>query len=161
MRILNGQVLFAFVLVALNTIYLSQLIKMDTPFSAGEPGPAFLPWILCVFVYLAIAYLVFSELRDPKRKQNIISEHIPYIQVTGPLFAVGLTMVFIAGFFYAGYVVSALIYTFLVTLFFNFEQTGLIKHSIMIAGLTAICVTLFGWLFFVKLFDLYLPVWGG
>ena len=45
-RIFSGQVIFALILVLLNTIYASQLVQMDRPFATGQPGPAFLPWML-------------------------------------------------------------------------------------------------------------------
>lgn len=167
-KIFNGQVLFTLVLIALNSVYASQLIKLDKPFALGEPGPAFFPWLLCIFVYLAMVSILLSEIRkssqteqqaEPTEKTQ--SPTIPYMQISGPIIAIGLSVLFIVGFFYAGYVISALLYTFLITLFFNYEQSGKWKRSSIIAFITATSVTLFGWLFFVKLFDLYLPVWGG
>lgn len=160
-RIANGQVLFAFTLIALNTVYASQLLQMEAPFANGEPGPAFLPMMLCVFVYIAMVRILFTELRaEPaERAESVDSDLIPNLRLAGPLIAIGLTAAFIIGFFYVGYLAAALVYTFLIALFFMYEQTGDVKRSALFALIIGVCVTAFGWLFFVELFGLYLPVW--
>lgn len=161
-RILNGQVAFAFALVALNTVYASQVLQMDSPFASGEPGPAFLPSILCLFIYLAAARILFTEIRaKPGEAADTEpqSETIPNISFLGPVIAIGLTILFIVGFFYLGYIVSAFLYTFLIAFYFDYERRGSWFPAARLAILTAIGVTLFGWLFFVKIFELYLPVW--
>ena len=125
-RILNGQVIFALTLTALNTVYASQVLQMDRPFASGEPGPAFLPSMLCIFIYLAVARILFTEIRAqaPAATDAIQSEHVPHIRLVGPLIAVGLTVLFIIGFFYLGYLVSAFLYTFMIAFFFDFERRG-------------------------------------
>ena len=160
-RILNGQVIFVLALTALNTVYAGQLLQMDLPFASGEPGPAFLPSILCVFIYLAAARLLITEIRAQTDTSagTIQSKHVPHIRLVGPLIAVGLTVLFIIGFFYVGYLVSAFLYTFLIAFFFDFERRGAWRPSALLAVAVAFGVTLFGWLFFVKIFELYLPVW--
>ena len=160
-RILNGQVIFALALTALNTVYASQVLQMDLPFASGEPGPAFLPSMLCIFIYLAVARILFTEIRAqaPAATDAIQSEHVPHIRVVGPLIAVGLTVLFIIGFFYLGYLVSAFLYTFMIAFFFDFERRGVWLPSALLAAAIAFGVTLFGWLFFVQVFELYLPVW--
>lgn len=164
-RILNGQVIFVLALTALNTVYASQVLQMDPPFASGEPGPAFLPSMLCIFLYLAAARILFTEIRAQATApvdtsaDTILSEHVPHIRLIGPLIAVGLTILFIIGFFYLGYLVSAFLYTFLIAFFFDFERRGTWKASALLAAAVAFGVTLFGWLFFVKIFELYLPVW--
>lgn len=161
-KIFNGQVMFALGLAALNTVYASQVLQMDTPFATGEPGPAFLPSILCLFVYIAICWIIINEIWSIRKNvafTSEISNVIPHLQVVGPLIAIGLAVMFITLFFYVGYLVAAAAYTFLIAYFFNFEQTGVWKRSALIAAAIAFGVTFFGWLLFVKLFDLYLPVW--
>lgn len=168
-RLLNGQILFGFALAALNTVYASQLLQMDAPFAKGQPGPAFLPMILCAFIYFGVARVLIGEFRagdaavgaagDAAGAPAEGSDAIPHIRIVGPLVAIGLTALFIAGFFYVGYAVSAAVYTFLIAFFFNYEQSGALKRSALVALVVAAAVTLFGWLFFVKLFDLYLPIW--
>ncbi len=160
-RLLNGQILFALGLAVLNTVYASQLWQMARPFASGEPGPSFLPTILCGFVYVAVAWILLAEFRAgaAARPEPDRSDAVPHIGIVGPLIAIGLTSLFIVGFFYVGYVVSAAVYTFLIALYFNLEQSGRWKRSALVALAISAAVTLFGWLFFVRLFGLYLPVW--
>jgi len=157
----NGQVLFAFVLALLNTVYASQLLQMDRPFANGEPGPAFLPALLCVFVYFAVARILVIEYRQPLQDAGPgqPSPVVPHMPIVGPVVAIGLTCVFIAGFFYFGYLLSAAVYTFLIAFFFNYEASGHWKRSVLTGVAIAASATVFGWLFFVELFGLYLPAW--
>jgi len=145
----------------LNTVYASQLLQMDKPFANGEPGPAFLPVLLCLFVYFALVRIIVVEYRAPVEQgtSRLPSSVVPHMQLVGPAVAIGLTCAFIAGFFYFGYVVSSVVYTFSIAFFFNFEQNGNWKRSVLIGLLIATSATGFGWLFFVELFGLYLPAW--
>ena len=117
--------------------------------------------MLCIFIYLAVARILFTEIRAqaPAATDAIQSEHVPHIRLVGPLIAVGLTVLFIIGFFYLGYLVSAFLYTFMIAFFFDFERRGVWLPSALLAAAIAFGVTLFGWLFFVQVFELYLPVW--
>jgi hypothetical protein len=162
-RHLNGKTVFYLFLVALNTVYMSQLVHLDRPFAAGEPGPAFLPMILCGFVYFALIRLLLLEIKaapTSKEYPDTNSTGIQHFSVIGPVAAIVLTGLFITGFVYLGYVVSTLAYTFMMSLLFNLEQTRQWKRSIVVATVTSAGVTITGWLFFEKLFDLYLPTWG-
>lgn len=158
---LNGQILFVLALIIANTVYASQIAQMSRPFANGEPGAAFMPMILCAFVYCAGVSLIITELRKPAdtTTADAFPSHVPQIALIGPLVMIGLTVLFIIGFFYVGYVVSSAIYIFLTALYFNFEETGDLRRALLIGIVTSFVVTLFGWLFFVKLFDLYLPLW--
>lgn len=160
-RVLNGQILFGFALAALNTVYASQVLQMDAPFAKGEPGPAFLPVILCLFIYIGVARVLIGEFRagGGARAAAEGSDTIPHIRILGPVIAIGLTALFIAGFFLVGYVVAAAVYTFMIAFYFNYEQSGAPGRAALVALVIAAAVTLFGWLFFVQLFDLYLPMW--
>ncbi|HPE61015.1 MAG: tripartite tricarboxylate transporter TctB family protein [Thiothrix sp.] len=160
-RSLNGQVLFAFALLALNTIYASQIFQMERPFASGEPGPAFLPMLLCGFVYIAMIRILLTEWRaEPAARPAVMqSDVIPKLQLVGPVGAIALIALFIIGFFYAGYVVAASLYTFTIAFFFNHEQNADWKRALVLGVVTSVVITSFGWLFFVKLFDLYLPMW--
>ena len=160
-RKLNGQILFALILMGLNTIYASQVFQMATPFASGEPGPAFLPILLCAFVYIAVFVILVTEGLKSTGGRIIAeqSEYIPCIDIAGPIATILLTVSFIISFSYAGYVVSSLGYTFLIALYFTFEERGKWKRAMLMATLTSGGVTMFGWLFFVRIFGLYLPVW--
>jgi len=161
----NGQAIFALVLLVLNTVYASQIFKLGVPFSNGvEPGASFLPIVLCAVLYLAAGRILVAELRNSRSAEAPVpsekSDHVPAIGITGPLIIALLTMGFAAGLERAGYIVTAGAYTFAVALYFNFEDGGRPVRSVIVAGITAVIITGFGWLFFVKLFDLYLPTWS-
>ena len=55
---------------------------------------------------------------------------------------------------------SDAIYIFLIALFFNIEEGASWLCAAAIAAATSAIVTAFGWLFFVRLFDLFLPGWS-
>lgn len=160
-RRITGQVLFAFVLLGMNTVYASQLLAMPLPFATGEPGPAFMPVLLCGFVYLGVLKILVDEFRSPELvpdTERALSA-IPRLGIVGPLAAIALISLFVIVFFYAGYIVAAALYTFAIALFFNYEQSGSWGRSVLFAVVTSAAITAFGWLFFVKLFGLYLPMW--
>ncbi|MCC4243600.1 tripartite tricarboxylate transporter TctB family protein [Stappia indica] len=160
-RRVTGQVLFAFVLLGLNTVYASQVLEMPFPFATGEPGPAFMPMLLCGLVYLGVLKILINEFRSPEPAPEVESalSAIPRLGIVGPLAAIALIGLFVIVFFYAGYIVAAAFYTFAISLFFNYEQSGSWGRSVIFAVLTSAAITVFGWLFFVKLFGLYLPMW--
>jgi len=160
-RLFRGQIIFALGLAVLNTIYASQLVQMDRPFATGEPGPSFLPVILCGFVYFASIGIIIREFRaaEAKATSEPQSDIVPHISLLGPAVTIGATALFIIAFSYLGYLVAAACFTFIVAWFFTYEQSGKPLRSTGFAFVTAAVVTLFGWLFFVKLFGLYLPVW--
>ncbi|MBE9640176.1 tripartite tricarboxylate transporter TctB family protein [Salipiger mangrovisoli] len=152
------QILFALLLLAGNTVYASQILQMSRPFATGEPGPSFLPSLLCGFVYVAVVCILGAELRKPAAAAEG-SDHVPRVGLLGPVLAIALTAGFILGFFYVGYLPAAFVYTALIAGCFNFEENGKLRRAALIGVATGLCVTLFGWLFFVQLFDLYLPLW--
>ena len=86
-RRVTGQVLFAFVLLGMNTVYASQLLAMPLPFATGEPGPAFMPMLLCGFVYLAVLKILANEFRSPEPAPEVESalSAIPRLGIVGPL----------------------------------------------------------------------------
>ncbi len=159
-KILTGQIVFACGLAILNSTYASQIAQMELPFANGEPGPAFFPMILCTLAYLCIAAIILSDLRDsPSESAPRGAGALLRVEVLGPILAITLTILYILAFVYTGYAVATLGYTFLIALFFNYESSRQWLGSALKALATALGITLSGWLFFVKLFDLYLPIW--
>ncbi|MEF2553330.1 tripartite tricarboxylate transporter TctB family protein [Aurantimonas sp. A2-1-M11] len=162
-RPFNPAIGFALFVLTLNTVYASQIWHLGVPFQrAGEPGPSFLPILLCACLFVVMGRILFAESRtvapaaDRKR-----SGTIAFLPLTGPVLVLALTALFIFAFERIGYLASAAGYTFLIALFFNHEQDGGWLRPILHSALTSGAITLFGWLFFAQLFDLYLPVWGG
>lgn len=160
----NIQAGFAIFLIVLTTIYASQIFELGMPFStAGEPGPAFLPVVLCLFMYVAGLRILHAELTGigPEPEAQRRSETVPRLAQVGPLVVLVLTMLYIAAFPWIGYFASTIFYTAAIALFFNYESSGNWKDAAWRSALTAGAITAFGWLFFVQLFGLFLPVWGG
>jgi hypothetical protein len=161
----NGQAIFALVLLMANTVYASQIFKLGVPFSNGvEPGASFLPVLLSAVLYLAAGRILIAELRNSRSVEapaaDAKSDHVPAIGIVGPLVIAILTMGFAAGLERVGYIAAAGAYTFAVALYFNFEGGGRLMRSVIVSAMTGVLITSFGWLFFVKLFDLYLPTWS-
>ncbi len=159
----NGQAIFALVLLVLTTVYASQIFTLGLPFANGvEPGASFLPIALSAIMYVAAGRVMLNELRKGRATSapRAESDHVPGVGITGPLLIGVCTMGFAAGLERVGYVVAAGGYTFAVALYFNYEQDGRPLRAILVSVLTAAAITGFGWLFFVKLFGLYLPTWS-
>ncbi len=159
-RRIGGGAAFALALLALNAVYLTELLGMAAPFARGEPGPSFLPWLLCGFLFVAALRILRDELRAPPGEPVDAAPALRRIDVLGPLSVGALTAGFIAAFPYVGYAVATAVYVFAIALMFNFEQTRSWGASLLWSAATAAGVTCFGWLFFVRLFDLFLPGWS-
>ncbi|MBL3587367.1 tripartite tricarboxylate transporter TctB family protein [Rhodovulum sulfidophilum] len=156
----NGQILFALGLALANTVYGWQVLQMSRPFAAGEPGPAFLPALLCLALYGLLARVLISEFRTRRAEASGEAADTGLLPVLGPLFAIGATALFVIGFVWLGYVISAALYSFAIAFYFNVEDSGRWGRSALVALPVAAGVTGFGWLFFDRLFGLTLPVWG-
>ncbi|ARC90680.1 tripartite tricarboxylate transporter TctB family protein [Rhodovulum sp. MB263] len=166
----NGQILFAAGLALANTVYGWQVLQMPRPFASGEPGPAFLPALLCLALYGMLARVLISEFRarvEARRADTsdaadaAADTGLPgLLPVLGPLFAIGATALFVIGFVWLGYVISAALYCFAIAFYFNLEDSGRWGRSALMALAVGVGVTGFGWLFFDRLFGLSLPLWG-
>lgn len=157
---MRGGAVFALALLALNAVYLSELIGMAAPFARGEPGPSFLPWLLCGFLFVAALRILRLELRASRAGPADAAPALRRPDVLRPLMVGALTAGFIAAFPHVGYAVATAVYVFAIALVFNVEQTRRWGSSLAWSATTAAGVTAFGWLFFVRLFDLFLPGWS-
>ncbi|SES19786.1 Tripartite tricarboxylate transporter TctB family protein [Tranquillimonas rosea] len=158
---LGGQAIFALVLLVLTTVYASQLPELGLPFSDGrEPGASFLPIILSVIMYVALLRILIGELtgKTPRDEASGFQD-VGWVGIVGPVVLIVATMLFAAGLRVVGYFAAAGLYTFLVSAWFNYEQTGRPLRALGLAAATAIAITVFGWLFFVRIFGLSLPTW--
>ena len=50
---MNRQALFALFLIILDVGYFAQALTLPAPFQLGEPGPAFLPIVLAVVLFVS------------------------------------------------------------------------------------------------------------
>lgn len=151
----NGQALFAIFLLVLNAGYFAEALTLPTPFAMGEPGPAFLPLILSLVLFVAAGRILIAELRGTG---DAAEEGTP----TGgfsvkPVILAAITGVFVYAFEPLGYWLATLFYTFAVAVLFEFERTARPLRILAVAAAVSVGMTVVGWLFFVTLFDLFLP----
>jgi hypothetical protein len=149
---MNRQAVFALFLLVLNTGYFIEALRLPTPFERGEPGPAFVPLLLSVILFVAAGRILIGELaaRAPRAPEE---EGLSW----KPFLLAGFTAGFVAGFEAGGYWVATLAYTFAVAALFELERTRRPLRILAVAAAISSGVTVLGHLFFVRLFDLYLP----
>lgn len=150
---LNGEILTSGLLLGINTIYLTQIFDLPTPFEEGEPGPGFYPIVLCAVMYLAAVRIFIKGLRQKGGVQFSLKDPA----ILRPLGAIGATGLFILLFTPAGYFISTLVYTFIMALLFEWGRKHSPAKTILFSAAAATVITVAGWLFFGQLFDLHLP----
>ncbi len=151
---MNRQAIAALFLLVLNTGYFVQALALPRPFQFGEPGPAFLPLILSGILFVASGRILYMELRGIDTGEG--EAPTESVSAAKPIALVLVTAGFVYGFEPLGYWIATLLYTFLVALLFEYERTSPLR-AIAVAAIVAFGTTLAGWLFFVTLFDLFLP----
>lgn len=151
----NGQALFAIFLLVLSAGYCAEALTLPTPFERGEPGPAFLPLILSLVLFVAAARILVAELRGTG---DSTSEGAPAGGFSiRPIILAAITGLFVYVFEPLGYWLATLFYTFAVAVLFEFDRSSRPLRIVAIAAAVSVGMTLVGWLFFVTLFDLFLP----
>lgn len=147
---LNARAIFALLLVVLSVAYFLEALTLPTPFQQGEPGPAFIPMLLAALLFVSAGVTVLGEMRTDAAATG---ERINLKTMT----LVGLTIAFVGAFEFAGYVIATFAYTLAVAALFEAERGRSTRRIALVSLAVAGGVTLAGWLFFVRLFDLYLP----
>lgn len=147
---MNRQVIFALLILAVDAGYLFHALSLPLPFARGEPGPSFMPLILVVLLAIGALGVLLEVLRGTAEHQD--AEHFG-IRSLG---LIGLTAGFVWAFEPLGYWIATVAYTFCVAWLFEQERVGAARAA-MTAFLIAAGITIMGWLFFVQLFDLFLP----
>jgi putative tricarboxylic transport membrane protein len=152
---MNRQAIVALFLLVLNTVYFVQAMALPRPFQFGEPGPAFLPLILSGILFLACGRILYMELRGigDGGEGEEPAESVSFVK---PIALVLVTAGFVYAFEPLGYWISTLFYTFIVAMLFEYERTSP-SRAVAVAAIVALGTTLAGWLFFVTLFELFLP----
>lgn len=148
---MNRQVIFALLILALDAGYLFQALSLPFPFSRGEPGPAFMPLILVVLLAVGALGVLVEELRGITG-----DEEEPGTFGYRALALIALTAGFVWAFEPLGYWVATAGYTFSVAWLFEQERVGALRAA-AVSLVVAAGITVLGWLFFVRLFDLFLP----
>lgn len=152
---MNRQAIAALFLLVLNTGYFLQALTLPRPFQFGEPGPAFLPLILSGILFVASGRILYMELRGIAAADEA-GEPSEGVDIVKPAALVLVTAGFVYAFEPLGYWIATLLYTFFVAMLFEFERVSF-RRAVAVAAAVALGTTLAGWLFFVTLFELFLP----
>lgn len=149
---MTRQALFALLILALDVAYLQQALELPLPFASGEPGPSLMPMVLVLTLGIGALGVLVQELRGTATHEH--DEDANFSLRTIALIV--LTCIFVWSFEPLGYWPATLIYAFGVAWLFEQERLGPLK-AVMTSVLIAAGITGVGWLFFVTLFDLFLP----
>lgn len=149
----NHQAMFALFLIVLDAAYLREAFSLPRPFQLGEPGPAFMPMLLGLVLFVAAGRILWMELAGTAPLHEAGDVRITPRAVA----LVAATVAFIWLFEPLGYWIATLPYVFVVAAIFEVERVGFGWRLLAISALIAAGVTGAGWLFFVTLFDLFLP----
>lgn len=149
---MNRQALFALLILALDAAYLQQALLLPLPFARGEPGPSLMPLVLVVALAIGALGVLVQELRGTAHHED--DEDARFGLRTIALIV--LTGAFAWAFEPLGYVYATLGYAFGVAWLFEQERLGPLK-AVLSSALISAGITGVGWLFFVTLFDLFLP----
>jgi len=147
----NKNIILPLALIIFNAVYVSQLVKLPLPFAQGEPGPAFLPILLSLVFFIASIAILIEGLKSSSNNEVIEGSFLR------PTLVIVSTAIFITLLNYAGYWVAAPVYGFSVAMIFEFSTTKPLSRHLGVSILISGGLTVFGWLFFEKLFDLSLP----
>ncbi|WP_340109989.1 tripartite tricarboxylate transporter TctB family protein [Pikeienuella sp. HZG-20] len=153
---MNRQAAFALFLIIVNAIYFAEALTLPRPFNLGEPGPAFLPLVLSLILFVSCGRILYKEMRGVPDDGDVdeAAEHGFRPRAAALVIA---TCGFILLFEPAGYWIATLAYTFVVAFLFERERTAAPGRALALSAVMALGITASGWLFFVTLFDLMLP----
>ncbi|SJZ54499.1 Tripartite tricarboxylate transporter TctB family protein [Consotaella salsifontis] len=129
------------------TIYLLKAITIVPQVDEGLVGPSFLPVVISIIMYAALAVVVFQEVRAglPARDKQTFN-------LVEPVLVVVATAAYIALFELIGFVLSTILYVFVLLYIFRLDRKGMgwrIAYTLIITGI--------GYLLFRVFFDVRLP----
>ncbi len=155
-RKLNSDLLVGGLLFIGCSVYLYQMFKLSAPFQQGEPGASFYPLILVAIMFSMSVVTIIRGLKNTASGFPAMSK----AAATRASLAIAATVAFIILFPWLGYWIATIIYTFCIALIFEIGRKYSSLMSALFCLVLAVLVTVAGWLFFVKLFELYLPTGG-
>jgi putative tricarboxylic transport membrane protein len=120
----------------------------------NEPGPGVFPFGLAILLAFSGITIIARAEKTKEEKQEAKGHELPYKLVT-PLLIVLLTLGFILILERLGYVVSVVVYLFILFL-------GVSRYKFLLAAGMAGVFGLGSWYFFVKVLGVQLPLslWG-
>jgi len=151
---LNSEIICGTVFILFNSIYLSQALKLPFLFEQGEPGPIFFPLILIVIMYICSFLILIQGLKGEKNFTFNLS-----FFMNKNVFAIFFSALYIIFFNTLGYWLITLLYSFIISIFFEYKKRKTIK-LIVFSFIIALVITTLVWLLFEVLFKIKLPVGG-
>lgn len=143
--LLRAGVLMPVFLLAITTIYLAAAFDIRTQFTGdGEMSPRSIPILAAGLMYVALACVLWQELRSP-------SATITLRELTRPALIVAATAGYIALFRPLGYTLATLLYSALLMGLFKLETKRPLRLALYAIGVTALFYGLFGLIFGVRL----------
>lgn len=141
----------AVILIVFDLVYASQIWAMPPPFKQGEPGPAFLPILLALILFVAAVAILIDALRSNTNSDDGDRRFLR------PFLVMVSTALFVTLLYFFGYWIATPFFTFSIMMIFEAATTKPMPRTVGFSALNAFCLTGFGWLFFEELFDLPLP----
>lgn len=144
-------------LFIVTTIYLAATFQISTAFDSGFVNSAFGPRVAAVVMYVALLFVLRDAWRGRRQGAAAAGEAEPaQSDWTDPAKIVGLTALYITAFQPLGYVISTLLYVYVLFYLLRFDERSQLKRIAYTAGITAIFYVLFDMVFNVRL-----PTAGG
>lgn len=138
-------------LLVATSVYFAAAFRISTGFSQGLVDAGFVPKIVAIAMYVALAFVIRDALKA-RRTKGGSSDGLHFAD---PLKIVLLTAVYVAVFRPLGYVLSTLAYVYLLFYVFRFDDSQP-KRIAYAVGITAVF-----YLLFAQLFGVRLPKAGG
>ncbi len=149
---MKPQAVFALLILALDAAYLQQALELPLPFARGEPGPSLMPLVLVLTLGIGALGVLVQELRGTAEHEDDEDANFSLRSIA----LIGLTCGFVWAFEPLGYWYATLFYAFGVAWLFEQERLGPAR-AVLTSALISVGIAGVGWLFFVTLFDLFLP----
>lgn len=154
---MNRQALFALFLIILDVGYFAQAMSLPRPFQLGEPGPAFLPIILSLILFVSCVRILWQELADTVSEEDAKEVDRSVKIAPRSIVLILATVLFVWAFAPLGYWIATFLYTGTIAWLFEREREISLPFSLLTSSCIAAGVTAAGWLFFMTLFGLSLP----
>lgn len=151
----DGELVFPLCLLVVTTVYLAASFDISTAFDTGFVNSAFGPRVVAALMYVALLFVLRDALRARRARAaeaaGADASEAASGEWAGPLQVVALTAVYVAAFRPAGYVLSTLVYVYLLFYLFRFDEKSQLKRIAYTIAVTAIFYLLFDAVFNVRL----------
>ena len=149
-RKLNVSHFLCIILFIWNTLYVIEAFRIGSPIQKGRVDVTFFPLLISIFLYIAIIYVFFASFRQESKPSSSLR------RMSKPALVVLMTIIYIALFKMIGYMLSSILYIFVIISIFEIK-----KKSVLTKILYAISIAVIIYLLYEKVFLIRLPKLGG